>query len=168
MQQLSKIEIAHFVVICWGLWGARNRSVWEGRESWPREVVRLALAYLRDWREASGRGIYSSRGMSAVEERWQSPDPGMLKLNGYKLVLRGVDRQFVVAGVMGREGACLPWEAEALAIREALSWLKEHNFDSIQLETDAQQILLQLHSDNLAPYGLLLKEFCFLSLCFRT
>nr|GMD68795.1 uncharacterized protein LOC109172940 [Ipomoea batatas] len=48
VQKLSVRELCHFVVICWGVWEARNKKVWEGVLSNPRHVARSSLAYLRD------------------------------------------------------------------------------------------------------------------------
>nr|GLL41890.1 uncharacterized protein LOC109159918 [Ipomoea trifida] len=45
-----------------------------------------------------------------------------------------------------------------MAIREALSWLKDHDYDGVLLETDAQQVISQLHIANNSPYGLLLRD----------
>nr|GMD66096.1 uncharacterized protein LOC109154289 [Ipomoea batatas] len=43
------------------------------------------------------------------------------------------------------KGSSIPREAEAMAIREALSWLKRHNYNFVQVETDALQIIQSLN-----------------------
>lgn len=50
---------------------------------------------------------------------------------------------------------CLPWnctykpnEAEAIAVREALKWIKEINLDNMQLESDCLQVINGINHPN--------------------
>ncbi|CAH9141098.1 unnamed protein product [Cuscuta epithymum] len=44
-------------------------------------------------------------------------------------------------GAINRLGECHPREAEALATREALSWIKETSWSNIDVESDALQLI---------------------------
>nr|GMD40824.1 Transposon TX1 uncharacterized [Ipomoea batatas] len=101
---------------------------------------------------------------------WRPLEKDCLKMNvdafvridantvGFGWVVRDWLGHFVAAGVVDREGACLAREAEALAMREALSWLKNANFDNFILETDAKLLLDHISTDNWTPYGLILQD----------
>lgn len=48
-----KGEFCHCILICWGIWEARNKKNWKDVNVSPRDVVRVSLAYL------SGEGCVS-------------------------------------------------------------------------------------------------------------
>lgn len=84
--------------------------------------------------------------------RWQPPDVGTFKINvdasifaGVKhfavgMVIRNHEGEFMVARNIRLAGEIAVWEAEAVGVREALSWIKEMNRqgDSITIESDSQ------------------------------
>lgn len=41
---------------------------------------------------------------------------------------------------------------EAFGVREALKWLKQLGFERVQIETDCNQVINALHSDQLISY----------------
>nr|GMC69597.1 putative ribonuclease H-like domain, reverse transcriptase zinc-binding domain-containing protein [Ipomoea batatas] len=49
-QRFTESELCHFIFILWGIWEVRNKKCWQRSSLNPREVVRLSLGYLRDWR----------------------------------------------------------------------------------------------------------------------
>lgn len=64
------------------------------------------------------------------------------------------------------EGALQPREAEALAFREALSWLKANYWDGIIVETDVKLLISSLKKLNVSPFGLILDDIKSLLSCF--
>lgn len=91
-------------------------------------------------------------------DHWTKPQTGWLKLNvdaainkenscmGFGCVLRNDLGQFIAAKGAYWMGSFTSREAEAVAIRETLSWLKSHNFDNIHVETDSLQVVQGLNS----------------------
>lgn len=154
VQKLSVRELCHFVVICWGVWEARNKKVWEGVLSNPRHVARSSLAYLRDWVATRCPSFGEHWRENEMVDQWRASKPSMLKMNvdvamyvdsnkmGMCWVLRDEGGRLVAVGGVGREGVCSPRETDALVVREALSWLKEHDYYGVQVETDALNKLL--------------------------
>lgn len=67
---------------------------------------------------------------------------------GLGWVLRDDQGTFKAAMCIPCVGLFSPKEAEAMAIREALSWMKNHKIDFLQVETDALQIVQDLKSSN--------------------
>ncbi|XP_031121208.1 uncharacterized protein LOC116024454 [Ipomoea triloba] len=82
-------------------------------------------------------------------------------------ILRDHDGYFVATQSLSRPGPALPREAEVLAVREALSWLKNTQWDSIIVETDAEVLVRSLHTPNLSPFGLLLDDITVLLSSFQ-
>lgn len=60
---------------------------------------------------------------------------------GLDSVIRDEEGKFVAARGAQWRGNFTPREAEAVAIREALSWLKLHNFDNVHVESDSLQVV---------------------------
>ncbi|XP_031122570.1 uncharacterized protein LOC116025477 [Ipomoea triloba] len=132
------------------------------------------MAYLKDWRRV--RPDYNSCVTStrAVQDAWTKPAAGLLKLNvdasvqrdtnhaGLGWIIRDDHGMFVAAQSVMFAGIFSPREAEALAVREALSWLKTHGWDGVVVETDAELLITSLHRPNLSPFGLLLEDISLL------
>jgi len=59
------------------------------------------------------------------------------KCMGFGWVLRDGEGQIIAASSIPCKGVFNPKEAEAMAIREALSCLKRHNYNFVQVETEA-------------------------------
>nr|GMD24999.1 uncharacterized protein LOC109189292 [Ipomoea batatas] len=60
---------------------------------------------------------------------------------GFYNVLRDDKGMFIEVKVVKWNDAFLPREAEATAIKEALSCLKDRNFDNVQVEIDSLQVV---------------------------
>jgi len=93
-----------------------------------------------------------------MNHKWIKPQAGMLRMNvdaainkrdatmGLGSVIRDEDGNFVAARGAQWRGIFTPREAEAVAIREALSWIKSHNMDNVNVETDSLHVVQCLNS----------------------
>lgn len=63
---------------------------------------------------------------------------------GYGWLVRDCKGKFVAACSVPWEGNYQVVEAEAMAIREALSWLKLKEMDKVQVETNALQLYQEI------------------------
>lgn len=103
--------------------------------------------------------------------KWTKPKPGWSKLNvdaaldvtsgkmGVGWILRDDQGRFLNAVSCPWNGVFSPKEAEALAIREALSWSKMHNLDYMQIETDSLLTVQGLsHLEFVSSFDLLLAD----------
>nr|GLL37992.1 uncharacterized protein LOC109147027 [Ipomoea trifida] len=104
------------------VWTARNQAVWEGSHSMPRSTAPASPA-LPPAFNPPHRLAFTGR-ICFVDAGFHGPN----STAAFGFYLRNGDGSFVVA-VKGPL-ACLhdPALAEAMAVREALSWLKEHDF----------------------------------------
>lgn len=146
-----------FIVICWMIWLARNDVIWNSRFTTGRIIVEKDKHYLRNWKEIVENVDLNSRPGSNFVEKWVKPEAGWLKINtdaavdrdngrmGFGWVLPNENGSFKAAMSIPGRGV---YEAEAIAIRDALSWMKEQRMDFCQIETDALQVVHALQTDD--------------------
>nr|GMD40960.1 uncharacterized protein LOC109154289 [Ipomoea batatas] len=78
---------------------------------------------------------------------------------GLGWVLRDDKGKFIAAMSVPGNGVFTPSEAEGMAIREALSWLKEKGITKVQVETDALQVVQQLGEiEGVSSFSLLILD----------
>lgn len=124
-------------MVCWAIWKHRNEVLWNGVYMSARRTVCQATSLLTSWQEVqnrSGNGLM--RLPRGVIDTWSPPPSGWLKMNtdaavcntrnklGLAWILRRADHSIMAACAIP-----MPWKmdvpmAEALTIRETLSWIK--------------------------------------------
>ncbi|XP_057453511.1 uncharacterized protein LOC130745341 [Lotus japonicus] len=117
-------EFDNFIMILWGIWKARNDSVFNKTKPDSQQVVRMALVVRHDWLEHQ-----VARGSRIQEEAcWNPPSQGYLKINvdagwsgkegtGYGLVARNAKGIFHVAASLYVDHPMDPLMVEALCFR---------------------------------------------------
>lgn len=117
-----------------------------------------ANRYLQDWYEAITTATSDQKETNEAQLKWSKPPEGFLKLNvdasidstngkmGFGCVIRDEHGKFVAARGIQWNGVFSPREAEATAIREALSWIKSLSLDKVYIETDSLQVVNSLNS----------------------
>ncbi|XP_019190496.1 PREDICTED: uncharacterized protein LOC109184955 [Ipomoea nil] len=108
---------------------------------------------------------------STATERWSRPSRGMLKLNtdaalqnssssmGLGWVLRNDEGRFLACKNMCMHSNYTVKEAEALSVREALSWLLGIGMGNVEVEMDSQIVFNVLHSSSFSSsFGLLVDD----------
>lgn len=134
-------------------------------------IVERATCYLLEWNEAVNVVNQNSMTRDVSVERWVKPQFGWLKMNidaavdangnmtGFGWVIRDNVCSFVTAKCLSKLGVHLPKEAEALAIREALSWIKANQMEYVQAESDALSVIQSLkHVKPVSSFGLILLD----------
>ncbi|XP_074346607.1 uncharacterized protein LOC141685403 [Apium graveolens] len=92
-------------MVCWSIWRTRNDVVWNNKNWRASNVVTSVIAYLTQWKDAQKLG-------KAV-----SPKPG-------HLTVRNDKGEMLFAARSCFPGKPKVHHAEAIGIREALSWIK--------------------------------------------
>ncbi|KAK6151805.1 hypothetical protein DH2020_014440 [Rehmannia glutinosa] len=164
---------AKFCVILWSLWRQRNCEVWEQKHLAATGTVHSALCILTDW---GNNGIREQTGddeISAVQiHQWRKPDFPYLKCNvdaafcqnrkctGIGMILRNDQGELVVARTMCFPGLYYVREAEAMGVREALSWIYGLGIQQVVVETDAKYVVDGLSSleKGMTEYDSILQE----------
>ncbi|XP_037496859.1 uncharacterized protein LOC105637737 [Jatropha curcas] len=123
------------------IWSVRNDIIWSQKHSSPMAVWHKASSFLSDWLKVAAG---SSRTPSVVS-KWQKSELNWVKLNvdaavytdgtsaGYRAVLWDSDAVLLGVKIGKFEVSLRPIEAEAMAIKEALSWLEDGHQRSVKL-----------------------------------
>ncbi|XP_050238008.1 uncharacterized protein LOC126687490 [Mercurialis annua] len=150
-------EAALSAIICWHIWCNRNNKVWAQKSGIPDDVISAAEQQLAAWRIARSSRIDGHVG--SVEKgdgmcRWRPPEVGWVKCNvdaalfgddiGIGCVVRDHFGAVVQAKKMVIQGTFSPRTAEAIGIREVLSWLK--GWSKLIVESDAMDVVLGIRN----------------------
>ncbi|XP_019189231.1 PREDICTED: uncharacterized protein LOC109183618 [Ipomoea nil] len=132
---LSTDTLGKFIMACWGVWQSRNESVWNGILFYANTMLLRSITFWQNWPHVNAK---ETAGHSPTrDEFWVLPTIGRLKLNtdaslnhannvmGLGLVLRDHEGTFLAAKNVRMDGVYIVNEAEAINLREALSWLKD-------------------------------------------
>ncbi|XP_062103683.1 uncharacterized protein LOC133814782 [Humulus lupulus] len=190
---LGRVDVgvaALVLMICWSLWNARNGIVWQQRTSSVEYIVKSARIYLDQWLKAQDNNFFLSLGPTYPGdglELWTKPDVNSVKINidaaiftnEFKLGLGAVvrDHQGVVLTyrLWCKQGNLQPDVAEAMGLKEVLSWIKTAQWQQVVIEMDSLVVVQAVRSSIYMPsvFGsiindckLLLSELSFVSLFF--
>ncbi|KAM6560015.1 hypothetical protein CsatA_029254 [Cannabis sativa] len=143
VHSLETMDVDHqctFTMVCWAIWDAKNNLVWNGKLFKEDDVVANAKRFLDQWRSAKSSEYESSwPGFQAGDgaKHWISPQANSIKVNvdaalfdsdhkyGLGLVARDERGLLIERRTMLSNGSIEPELAEAMGVREALSWIKE-------------------------------------------
>lgn len=135
----SKERKAEIVMLCWNIWKARNKLVWNQKQSQVDIVVAAARDYLEQWRKAQYLSTvalfqYSHKGDGA--EKWVIPQEDTIKVDvdaatfdaqkafGLGMLARNYRGDLIEAKTRCLQYSVPAEGAEVMAIKEALSWIK--------------------------------------------
>ncbi|CAH9116622.1 unnamed protein product [Cuscuta europaea] len=158
---LKPEEMEIIVSGCWGLWNERNQRVWCRVQTDGSQVMQKTRIYLQ---------IICRSGSISGEVicKWQRPVEGQRKINvdasiggescGFGWVVRDCSGSFVAGGSIIRRGQLSPYEAELMGLREVLSWLKEQQWDFIDVESDSLLAIIEIRNGSGSSYSSVLAE----------
>lgn len=175
---VSQLELT--AVILWEIWQNRNNVVLNAKHKPSSFIIQSAVDLLSHWQAAhahSTKFIVSPNLLNS--QKWMKPPVHFLKCNvdaaifsskgyaGFGCIIRD-HLGYVIAATHGRlPGIQNPSLAEALGIREALSWIKSLNLSNILVESDALLIVKALNSfspDSSSSVGLIVEDCISLAL----
>ena len=148
---------ALILLVCWNLWNRRKRWVWDKVNVSEFGVQAMVMNMLHEWKKKRAESR-SHRGVTnGISTRWHRPQHGWLKVNtdvavfmewiGY--VIRNECGQFVRERNQKMQALYSPREAEALGLKEALSWVK-----TLRLVGDysVSLVYISFHSQIFQPF----------------
>nr|GMD79389.1 uncharacterized protein LOC109155154 [Ipomoea batatas] len=147
MEKLSTEAFGLLLTACWMIWQERNNRVWNNAHATSPRLLDHAASFLATWRSLQS----STKAPTAViyPTAWQAPPSGYLKVNvdaandivskvtGVASLIRDNAGSFHATLQLKLNGYHSAKIAEAIAVREALKWLKSRRVDNIQIESDA-------------------------------
>ncbi|CAN1146055.1 Putative ribonuclease H protein At1g65750 [Linum perenne] len=159
-------KIAQVIAVMSAIWRERNNRVWNATTSDPLIVVRDGLEGLHNWERAKGRaGVSSDKDSSC--SKWHPPPLGKVKCNidaalfqeegrwGMGAVLRDASGTLLHYRMNAADGCPNPTECEALALVEAINWLRSLPYNNIVLELDSLSVVQAMESteDDVSELG---------------
>ncbi|XP_060969742.1 uncharacterized protein LOC115713577 [Cannabis sativa] len=163
--------IDKMAMILWGVWGARNDLLWNKKLASVERVVSAAVTYLELWKVAqlkNGDVSTSTSHASAGSELWTI----FSRENSHGLgwIARDSAGVLLTAAAEKRFGGVDPVVAEAMLVKEALSWLKQTWGDGgsfegwiptrVCVETDCLVLVNAINNNRqiLSPRGLIVSD----------
>lgn len=156
----SKREMEYASAITWSNWHNRNELIWDGSSKPPSVVINRAGTLLADWQSIN---MLPKQAASipkiAAPRKWMKPTQGTVKCNvdasvlkepsrmGFGGLIRGATGNFIAAIQGSYSGNFSPLIAEAVGIREVLSWIKSGDFGPIIVESDLKLLVDALKSN---------------------
>ncbi|XP_074361524.1 uncharacterized protein LOC141701782 [Apium graveolens] len=158
---------AQIAAVCWSLWKARNELTWNKNFTRLNVVIAQAKQFLLQWSIAQ-KSKPQSRFPCYVEgdgqEVWVAPQIDYMKIwvdaavfneynsTGLGLIVRDEQGELIQAKTKYKAGMISSTMAEALAIKEALSWIKA---SKVLVESDCLTAIQAIRSKAplLSPFG---------------
>ncbi|KAL8113302.1 hypothetical protein AgCh_020567 [Apium graveolens] len=152
-EKCSRGNFALILLVCWNLWNRRNRWVWDRVNVSEFGVQALVMNMLHEWKQKCAEGKRQGIGTDGSLKIWRRPQHGWVKVNtdaalflewdstGVGNVIRDEHGQFIRARNHKLQALYSPREAEALGLKEALSWVKELGYKRCVFETDAKELV---------------------------
>lgn len=162
-------------MLYWEVWKNKNAVVWNQKgEEFDRVVVSAKLTFSH-WVSAQDKSFDNFLGFMTQadgKERWECPVEGGLKVNtdatifsdsnrySYSLVACDQRGELLKARSSCKQGNVDPVLAEAMGVREALSWVKNKGWNAAVVETDCLAVIQEIRCSNitLSYYGRVLEE----------
>lgn len=168
----KKAEIA---AICWSLWKARNEVVWNKKVTRLYVIIANAKQYLEQWRYAQSKFSYSLFPQAVEGDggvSWVRPQELTIKVSvdasifrefnvsGIGLVARDSKGEMIMARTVRLNEVLDPDMVEVMAIKEALSWMKNKTWQNIIVESDCLVAVQAVRSKvpMISPFGLIVEE----------
>lgn len=146
-------------LFCWSMWNRWNK--------WVREKVDMSIFgtrtttsnLLTDWKKAQIDGAQHKSVVNSSNKHWQLLQMRWVKVNidvaifadvndaGIESVVRGWKGQIYVSYVQQVKVLRSSREAEAISLKEALSWTKRHWYATCVFETDSK-LLADAYNEN--------------------
>ncbi|KAK6121841.1 hypothetical protein DH2020_044454 [Rehmannia glutinosa] len=158
------------------MWRERNNELLNKVHASANETLYSAVNFLTDWC-ATNFIPHAQKNVAAAApglqiSRWRKPKPMFFKCNvdaalrfdrnttGIGMIIRDDKGEFVVARTITYPGVFAPKEAEAIGVREALSWIKSLCFHQVVVESDAKYVVEGIYSteSGVSEYDNLIEE----------
>lgn len=157
-------------MVAWAVWKNRNDIVWNQKGKEYEDIVISTLQVLNKWESAQDKTFDNTVGFLIQTDGavcWEQPHVGQVKVNtdaalftdsncySYAIVARDHSGTLLEAISCCKSGSLNPELAEAVGIREALSWVKSKDWSSAIIESDCLGAIqaIRCSSINLSYFG---------------
>ncbi|KAK6157301.1 hypothetical protein DH2020_011549 [Rehmannia glutinosa] len=167
-------DVALILFILWSIWKQRNEEFWNKTHLSPEATVYAAKSFLYDWVQAKmvKGNVFLQEQADIKCPLWHKPPSLSFKCNvdaaifqkenmvGFGMILRNDMAEFVVCRTTCLQGIPSVKEAEAMGLKEALSWIKELQLNLVSFEVDAKGVADSIRGDDLdlSEFGSLISD----------
>uniref|UniRef100_A0A803NPI6 RNase H type-1 domain-containing protein n=1 Tax=Cannabis sativa TaxID=3483 RepID=A0A803NPI6_CANSA len=164
LQAFPSTAMCNLAMTCWGIWRARNDLVWNNKEHVVAVVVSSTYAYFNQWKLANVHSQGNNSGVNGViKEQWSVPNEDTIKINvdasvftspsffGIGWIARDHSGTLLYVAAIRKQGRVESVCAEAMGLKEVLSWIKTQNFQKVVVESDCQTAINSLRSTSNMP-----------------
>ncbi|XVF64157.1 hypothetical protein PTKIN_Ptkin09bG0145200 [Pterospermum kingtungense] len=171
---LQGFNVSKFVMVLWAIWKQRNEQLWSNSGLSAEQVVYVGLEVLYAWLQAKEGNVRLdvTAGPLCTEVRWQKPPSSFVKCNldaarfdgntqlGLGMILCDDKGNFLCCQVCSVTGLFRVKEGEALALLEALKWVRHLGYQKDYFEMDAKTVTTALASSvqDLTEFGDILQS----------
>lgn len=162
-------------MLCWALWKSRNELLLNKKGLDAFEVVTMERIVLEQWKNAQDHTFDLSLGLLKTLDgvaKWHPSSPGGLKINtnstrfiqpdrfSLGVITRDHSKDLLEAKARCVRGSVEPDLAEAINIREALSWIKYRRWSKVEVESDSLVSVQSIRSSTmlLSYFGRVIQE----------
>ncbi|XP_058783150.1 uncharacterized protein LOC131657808 [Vicia villosa] len=160
------------------IWKIRNDYVWQNEKEDATTLGVKAIQIWNDWFQAQDNSTNNARAQQALV--WSAPSVGWLKCNvdaAFNNNNDTTDRgwcvrnhlgNFIYAGTSWDPGTLPVFEAEALALKEAILGAISSHLEFVTFESDSQIVTQAIHSNRKgdSEFYLIIESICSLLLSF--
>lgn len=142
---------AKIITLCWSIWRSRNDLFWN-KKWWPiMRIIAKVWEYLSQWVGTQCRTFVAPLQPSVPGDGaiyWVKPHQNEVKItvdatiflnegaSGISLIARVQEGYLLQAKTKWFSEVMHPTLAEAIAVKEALSWVKDMGWSKVTIETD--------------------------------
>ncbi|XP_074356365.1 uncharacterized protein LOC141696076 [Apium graveolens] len=158
-QSVNKGQAGMVGMVCWNLWNRRNCWVWDHVNISIVGLKSRIHHMLDEWNKAQEEKQKAAALLQNRDRTWRKPPAGWIKINTDAACVPGTD-QFGIGCVARDEHGCFlrarctlihrsvqSREAEAIGLREALSWIKHWRNTKCIFECDAKLVVDAVNGD---------------------
>uniref|UniRef100_A0A803PV21 Reverse transcriptase n=1 Tax=Cannabis sativa TaxID=3483 RepID=A0A803PV21_CANSA len=170
--QQSVVEEA--AMVAWRIWLARNDILWNNKSTKALDVVKLARTNLVSWRNAQNQKSEALLNVNYSKdlEHWRKPIVHKYKINvdgaifeaencfGVGIIIRDQAGYLVEAVSTRKIGVVTPEIAEVIGVKEALSWIKNHDLSDVEIESDSLVVVQAINGEVQMPsqFGMIVQD----------
>lgn len=177
LNEVPTEEVVKLCTVLWGVWFWRNKKVWSDKAVTATFAMEESCKSIASWREARKANTASSvGGREKLINRWIPPEAGAVKINvdasvrdgadtfSVGMVLRGPEGDFIAGKTINMQAPGSVFEAEAIGVREALSWVKDQQLQNkrVFIESDSQLTVRAIQNGNMnyLEAGVVMESCC--------
>nr|GMD22618.1 uncharacterized protein LOC109164833 [Ipomoea batatas] len=147
-----------FMLIYWYIWQSRNDKICNSQTTSPTTTVYKVKSHFSEWTSVNEKEVANTPTQQHFITKWEKPNSGWVKINvdgaadtqrrrmGIGWLIRDDKGAFLKVRSALLLGIYTPSKAEAMGLREILSWLKNQNLTHFHIEFGSLQVVKGLSS----------------------